>query len=216
MQTNNEISGEDLARAKKYEEFLSTQPAEEALAVGLIGKNVLNGCSWEFVKNNFDVRRLLDAFQKNPNCSVQTVTYNHQKNQTGYLLYMKMGRLLELLGPSCGGPLIASDVELAQKHRNEASMALVKKMQSGYSGQIGIYCTNDTQTITVKGNAYPAYSVTLKELCTACGQLGYGIVVSGQTRDPREVLAREDAVLKALLVAPSSNALFINIAPMKK
>ena len=35
-------------------------------------------------------------------------------------------------------------------------------------------------------------------------------------RDPGEVLKREDAVVKSLVVAPSSNALFIEIAPMGK
>lgn len=216
MKTNNTYDGKTLDMAKRFEASMNTKPLEEQIAVGLITKNVLNGCSWEFTRKTPEVTRNMELFKNSKTCSVQEVTYDHAKKITGYLVYMQMGKLLELLGPSNNGPLIQSDVQLAEKHRKEASESLIKKLQSGYAGKIGIFCTNDSQTITISGKAYPAYAVTFKELCTICSKMGYGIVVSGEPRDPQQALQREDAMLKYMVVAPSSNALFIDIAPMGK
>jgi hypothetical protein len=216
MKTNNEISGAQLEAAKAFERALSDKPVEEQLAVGLISKNVLNGCSWELCRMDPQIRRYEDAFKQSSTCSLQKITYNRQQGIKGYLVYMQMGRLLELLGPANKGPLIASDLEIAKKHREEAGLALIERLKSGYRGKIGIYCTNDTQSITISGKTFPAYSVTIKELCNFCQKTGYGIVIGGEPRDPQQVLQREDAVIESLLVAPSSNALLIDIAPMGK
>lgn len=216
MKTNNAVSGAQLEAAKAFERALSDKPVEEQLAVGIISKNVLNGCSWELCRMDPQLRRYENEFAQSKTCSLQKITYNRQQGVQGYLVYMQMGRLLELLGPNNKGPLIASDLELARKHREEAGVALIERIKSGYTGKIGIYCTNDTQTITVSGKTFPAYAVTLKELCMFCGKTGYGIVIGGEPRDPQEVLRREDAVIESLLVAPSSNAMFIDIAPMKR
>lgn len=216
MKTNNAVSGAQLEAAKAFERALSDKPVEEQLAVGIISKNVLNGCSWELVRMDPQLRRYEKEFAESKTCSLQKVTYNRQQGVQGYLVYIQMSRLLEILGPNNKGPLIASDLEIAKKHREEAGTALIDRIKSGYSGKIGIFCTNDSQTITVSGKTYPAYAVTLKELCMFCDKTGYGIVVGGEPRDPKQVLQREDAVIENLLVAPSSNALFIDIAPMKK
>ena len=164
MKTNNEVDGRVLEAAKRFEKALADKPVEEQIAVGLISKNVINGCSWEFVNKNAIIKENYEAFKNSNTCSINEVTYNHQKGVTGYLIYIKMDRLLELLGPANCGPLVQKDVEYAEKHRKEAGESLIKKIQKGYSGMIGIYCTNDSQTITVSGKSYPAYAVTLKEL----------------------------------------------------
>lgn len=210
------VGGKELEAAKAFERAMSNKPIEDQLAVSLISKNVLNGCSWELTREVHEIKRNLDAFRQSGYCSVQEVTYNHQKKVTGYLVYMQLEKLLELLGPSNNGPLDSRDVELAKRHRSEAGAAFIKKLQKGYKGKIGIFCTNDSQTITVSGKAYPAYALTLKEVCAICSKAGYGIVVGGEPRLPADVLKKEDAVLKTLVVAPSSNALFLDVAPMKR
>ena len=216
MKTNNAVSNEDYEAARRFQQALESKPVEEQLAVSLIAKNVINGCSWEFVRANPQLRRNKADFDKSPYCSIQEVTYSHSKKIYGYLVYMQMSRLLELLGPQNNGPLSNKDVEIASQHRKEAGEAFIKRLGEGYQGKIGIFCTNDSQTISIQGKTYPAYAVTLKEACSICEQMGYGIVVSGEPRNPQQVLQREDAVLKSLVVAPSSNALFIEVGKMKK
>lgn len=41
-------------------------------------------------------------------------------------------------------------------------------------------------------------------------------MIGEELRDPGEVLQKEDMVIENLLITPSVNALFIDIAPMKK
>lgn len=214
MKKNNAVSHAQLETAKAFERALSDKPVEEQLAASLVAKNVLNGCSWEFCRMDPQLRRYEAEFANSRTCSLQKVTYNRQEGIQGYLVYMQIDKLLEILGPNNKGPLTASDVEEAKKNREESAVSLIDRMRSGYAGKIGIYHTYDTPTITVCGKTFPAYAVTLRELCVFCEKTGYGIVVGGEPRDPKQVLLREDAVIESLLLAPSSNALFIDIAPM--
>lgn len=215
MNNGGKIDANAMAAAKKFEDALASKPIEEQIAVGLISKNVLNGCSWEFVRPNPEIRQHLDAFKNSKVCNVQKVTYNHEQGIYGYLVYMQMNHLCMLLGPANNGPLEDRDLQIATHHREEAIQNLAKKIKSGYQGKIGIYCTNDSQAITVDGKTYPAYAVTLRELCTICQQFGYGIVINNIVRDPNEVIAREDGVIERLTVAPSSNGLFVTIGKKK-
>ena len=125
-----------------------------------------------------------------------------------------MQELCKILDERSGGLINHDDITLALQHRDLAKASLLNKLKKGYKGRIGIYCTNDSQTITIDGKSYPSYAVTLKELCAICINIGYGIVVGDKPRDPNEVVAKEDAVLESLTVAPSSNALLLEVAPM--
>lgn len=213
---SEEMSVKEMEKA--YDRALKGCPIEEKLAVGLIGANVLKGCSWALVREDSEFAQYLtqyaEDFEMSETCSLQRITYNEEAELYGYLVYMKRNRLCELLGPDNRGPLTAADLLTVKKNRDEAGMAMLDKLESGFSGKIGIYCTNDTQTITIRGKVYPAYAVTLRELCWLCENHNYGIVIEGKPRHPKQIMQREDAVLKMLPVAPSGQALFIYIAPM--
>lgn len=215
MNMNSKVDPRLESAALKFAENLEKYPAEEQYAVGVISKNVLNGCSWEFVRKNPGATRLIDAFNKNPNCSIQEVVYNRKAGVTGYLVYMNLSYLCSLLGKEAPGLLNQRDLMLASEHRKEAILSLAKRIQSGYKGLIGIFCTNDSQSITVDSHTYPAYTVSLREMLQVCQRYNYGIVIRGGVRTPSQVAQREDDALKELIVAPSSNALFVNIAPLK-
>lgn len=201
--------------SQKFAENLSKYPYEEQLAIGAISKNVLNGCSWEFVRQNPEFRSAAEDFAKNPNVSLQEVVYNHKTRVTGYLVYMNMSYLCNVLAKEAPGLINVEDLKKATEHRQKAIQSLFNKMKSGYRGKIGIYCTNDSQSITVSGKTFPAYAVSFREMIQIAERCNYGIVVGDVPRSPQEVLKREDAVIRALTVAPSSNAMFIDISPMR-
>lgn len=211
-----EMDSNTAAMAEKFEKAMEKYPFEVSLVTSLISKNVLNGCSWEFESVNDMLRTNLGAISKNPNCSAQKVTFNHEKGIYGYLVFMKIDYLLKLLSPANCGPLNDEDIQYALKHRDDAKKALITKIKKGYRGKIGIFCTNDSQNITIDGKTFPAYAITLKELCVICENMGYGIVIGKGVRNPQDVLAREDGVIEKATIAPSRNALLIEIAPMTK
>lgn len=216
MKTDLKVDGPKLEAAKAFERVMSSRPVEEQLCVAMIAENVVNGCSWEMVRMNDQLRRAEEDFRNSKVCSLQKITYDRQAGVKGYLVYMQFDKLLELLSPKNSGPLNEKVIKVASDHRDEALRGFTKLIMDGYTGRVGIFCTNDSQTITIKGHTYPAFSVTLKEMCTILAKFNYGVVVSGEPRDPQQVLQREDAVIESLLVAPSSNALFIEVAPMGK
>lgn len=190
-------------------------PFEEYLAITAVAKNILNGCCWEFIRSNPDIDKNIEAFRNNPKVSIQKVTYNHRTHATGYLLYIQMQEACKVLDEKNGGLFTHTDISYALQHRELAKAGLLNKLKKGYKGRVGIYCTNDSQTITIDGKSFPSYAVTLKELCAICINVGYGILVGGKPRNPNDVVAREDAVIENLTVAPSSNALLLEVAPMK-
>lgn len=201
--------------AEQFAINLEKYPIEEQLAITAISKNVLNGCSWEFVRNTSDIRSELDSFKNSKSCELKEVTYSHDKKISGYLILMNLKRLVDILSKEALGVFDQKALQDALTHRQDAVRSCAKLMQKGYRGRIGIFCTNDSSTITVDGTSYPAFAVTLNELCDICTRMNYGFLVGGAVRSPNEVKLRADAVIKACIVAPSSNALFIDIAPMR-
>ena len=208
MSINNE------AAAQKCASNLAKSPIEEQSAEGVISKKDMNGCSWEFVRHNREVEKHLEAFKKNPHVSVQEVTYSHDKGISGYLVSMDFQYMLELLQKEAPGLFSTADLQFIAQHRQKALTDLAKLMASKHRGRIGVYCTNDSSSVTKDGKQYPAFAVTFIELLQVCQKCGYGIVVDNIPREPGEVFKRSTAMLKAATVAPSSNAIFFDIAPL--
>ena len=214
MKHDKVIDFEHKKTAYEFERALADKPVEEQLAVSLIAPNVLNGCSWVFCRRDPVIRRYEAEFKQSKTCKLQNVTYHRGEGIKGYLVSINLDRLLSLLGPFNNGPLHSEEVETARQRHSEALEELGNRIRSGYQGYIGIYNTSDTQIITIQDKTFPAYSVTLRELCLECEKNNYGILIGDVSRNPREVLARENEVIEALLIAPSCDSLIIKIAPM--
>ena len=210
---NNEgVSADEM----RFMDYLEKLPEEEQLAVTLISKNVVNGCSWEFVRDKTKLRRMEKNFQKNPNVSLTPVVYHHGKPEvSGYLVYMKLNYLLTTLHSASPNLINADDAKKASEKRQTACMNLAKKMQKGYSGRIGIYCTNDSENITISSKSYPAYAVTFGEFCEIALKMNYGVKFSGGIANANQCMQNAAKVIAGCEVAPSSNALLIDIAPLR-
>lgn len=204
-----------MAAAQRFADNMEKYPVEEQLAVTLISKNILNGCSWELVRSSGDFRKYLDSIKQNPDLDVKEITYSHKAKIPGYLIYMRLEKLISILQKEALGVFNQKALADAMNHRKEAVTSCAHLMDKGYNGRIGMFCTNDSKTITVDGKSYPAFALTLEELCSICENKGYGFMAGGKIRTPNEVRAHINAVIKACIVAPSSNAIFIDIAPMR-
>lgn len=216
MKRGDVISFAKIKTARAFKKALAGKPVEEQLAASKIAKNVLNGCSWEFCWEDTIIKDYVTEFEKSNTCSLYKIIYDCDQGVTGYLVYMQFNRLLELLGSDNRGPLTVNDIELANNNRMESGIELIKRIRSGYAGKIGIFYTNDSQTIAIYGKIYPAYAVTLKELCVICEKEGYSIIIDGEHRTFKQILQEEDAFIEKLPVAPSGNALIIEIAPKRR
>ena len=218
MSANNQKPGfnqEAAAQAEKQVAAkLAQRPIEDQIAFNKISKNILNGCSWEFIRGGTDLKRHIKNFQQNPNMQVCEVSYNKGTNQSGYLLYVKFEYLMKIINDVMPGIVDQHDVQSAMKHRQESIMKLAKKMKAGFHGVIGIYCTNDYGNITVSGKTYDAYAITYQELMQVCAKTGYGVKLKDRVLSPNEAMQHAEKIIKELIVAPSGNALFITVEPL--
>lgn len=69
---------------------------------------------------------------------------------------------------------------------------LERKAKEGrYKGTIGIYCLNDTATMTKDGVSYPAFKITAKTLVQALSKHGYMIMIEGKPVNPQQISTPE-------------------------
>lgn len=203
---NKNINQAVEAAAIRFANELQKYPLEVAVGVGIIIPNLVNGCSWGFVNDsNDEYKKCLKAIQSNENMS-------SYKIKGGYLVNMNMDYLLSILSRIASGYVTPKDLQIASEHRRKALVDLEKFMRKGGSGKIGIYNLNDSPRITVQGVSYPAFCVTMPDLLALCVRNGYGLRLGGNMRTPNQVASHIDQVIPRLQIAPSGNALFVEIA----
>lgn len=197
--------------AINFAKALSAFPPEVSLGVGIVIPNFVNGCSWGFVSDTNTVYKdYIERINKNPNMS-------SIKINGGYLLTMNMDYLLGVLSKTVKGSYITNrDLDIASKHRQKALEELDKFLRKGIKGKqrVGIYSLNDCARVTVKGVNFPAFCVTMPDLMALCLKYGYGFVLGGQIRSVNQVSSHIMKVVERLDIAPSRNALFVDIAKM--
>ena len=196
------------AAAVKFVQELQKYPIEVGVGIGVIIPNLVNGCSWGFVGDDNKVfLNYIEAVNNNPNMACFKI-------KGGYLVTMNMDYLLSILSKIAGGYVTNKDLQIASKHRQKALVDLEKFMTKGGQGRIGIYNLNDSPRITVQGVSYPAFCVTMADLLAICVRNGYGLKLGNAVRTPGQVSKHVIQVVERLNIAPSGNALFIDIVKM--
>lgn len=214
---NQQMDDRVNAAAEAFAQRMQKYPIEEQIAVGVISNNVLNGCSWGFVADNADIRQNKVAFENSKTCGLQAVTFDLHRQKFGYLVSMRLDYLLALLQRDAPGLIEIKDLERASKHHQEARVKMARLLSDKkFAGRIGVLCTNNSPTITDSGKTFPAFAVTFKEALQLCVTNGYGLMSGGKVYDPNQVYKKMDKVMEASIVAPSRNAMYMDIAPMSK
>ena len=85
----------------------------------------------------------------------------------------------------------------------------------GYSGTIGIMNLNDSNTITIKGKRFPSFAIDMTTLLEKCNKYGYSVILGGVARPLQTVYDKRWEVIKNLELAPSGNAMLIEIKQNK-
>lgn len=202
------VNQEVEAAAIRFANELQKYPIEVGVVVGVVIRNLVNGCSWGFVNDdNEEFKKCLGAINSNGNMSCFPI-------RGGYLVNINMDYLLSILSKVASGYVTPRDLQIAGKHREDALVGLEKFMKKGGSGKIGIYNLNDSPRITVKGVSYPSFCVTILDLLTMCVRNGYGLKLGGKVRTAQQVASCLDKVIPRLEIAPSGNALFIEVVKL--
>ena len=195
----------DVQAAQRFAQALSKYPSEVVTGVGLVIQNIPNGCTWAFVKDgNVDYEKQIEAIKNNS-------YMDSIKIRGGYLYSIKFDYLMSVLRKVAVGYVNDKELQIASEHRQKALVDLDKHMKKGKVGKIGIYNLNDSSNVVVDGVRYPAFCVTIQDLLTLCVRNGYYLKLGNSKRTPEQVHKRLVEVVSRLEVAPSANALFIEI-----
>ena len=199
------INSSDMDAAKRFAIALSNYPSEVSFGVCSVIPNLPNGCSWTFIKEG-DVSHEKLIKSINNNKKMESI-----KIRGAYLYCIDMDHLLNILSKVGQGYITDGVLKMASEHRQKALASLEKFMRSGKVGKIGIYNLNDTNNVVVNGIRYPAFCVTIQDLLALCVRNGYCLKLGQVKRTPKQVYERLADVVGRLEVAPSNNALFIEI-----
>lgn len=196
---------------KRFDEAMKKYSPDIYTGIGIVMTNIPNGCSWGFISGaNREFEKSLHIFENSDKVVVKALGQDSKGVGKGWLVNIPMDLTLKILDAEAKGLISSEDLENAKKHRQDAILSLDKFMKKGKEGRIGIFSTNDTKNITVNGKTYPAFTVTLDDLLALCVRNNYKLNL-GAPRTPAEVNNVKDAVLSKLMLAPSGNALLIDI-----
>ena len=224
-----------------FADELDKLPIEEAVSVSVImptalncyvgiddnanatGYDKLKGYAWAFVSTNPDITNNMKAFEASTTCGLQMVCFDKANKKYGYLVFMKISRLIKVINDAIKDPAYKIDDTMlldAKKHHDEALHSLYEKMVSGKftkinqngSAKIGIFCNNKTSSVVIKGVTIDAFSITFDELLDLCEHCGYGVVLDNDVYPSTSLRGIRDKVLRNLEVSPGNNSLFVDIA----
>ena len=88
---------------------------------------------------------------------------------------------------------------------------LLNKGKKGFSGLVGIYCTNDTTSITYKAITYPAFRLPIAMVLQICNTFKYMVKVNGEWVTPQKAMSLGQALFDSLIVSPTKTGAFIGI-----
>lgn len=194
----------------KYgEEILKQEGAFGSLLLGCLSPNALRGLDWAFL-TGVDARE----FMRNIDEGKKHQLYKwHIKLRDGSILvqsdieaiYGKMDLARKL------GLITREDIEEGMKRRMESIQAFDKFCKQGKGGYVGIYNQNESDTITIKGKRYHAFAVDAGTLIRVTKANNRKFKLGSGVYSPDEVLQKINQVIENLTLAPSGNALMIEI-----
>lgn len=112
----------------------------------------------------------------------------------------------------CGGLYDEDILTAAGESRTKAKETFAKRLEKAISegGELrfGYYCVNGSQTITMNGVAYPAYSLPLRAIAKIAAQQGLSFRVPQHALIPASTVAASPwDTLSRSVAAPSGNAI---------
>lgn len=201
MSTQNNNAGIDYAKKAK------NLPVSTQVAIVTVLPNIANGAFWGFTTVN-EVKEYAEDLKKDSNIQLRRVGNN-------VIVEVTPNYLLQATA-TVGQELVTQkDVDrmtsFSAKAVVEFEKFLLNKGKKGFSGLIGIYCTNDTTSISYKGTSYPAFRLPLSKALQICNKFKYMVKVNGQWIAPQQAMSSGQALFDSLIVSPTKTGVFIEI-----
>ena len=196
------------AQSKENANKAKQLPPSVQYAIVKVMPNILNGAFWGFdsVKN---VQEHAEALRGDQNITLRKIG-------DSALIEVNPAYMVQAIQVIDANAITQSDINTIKKAQGKAQVEfenfLAKKAKTGnYGGTIGIYCTNDTTSIKFKGNAYPAFRLTINEVLGYLGNYNYTVKVDGNFVSAREAFGAGQPLWDSMTLSPTKTGVFIDI-----
>lgn len=200
------------ARADEAAKRTAQMPDGVKYAVLKVLGNIKNGAFWGFTDMS-DVMQHMEAIKKNSpnilarklgNACIIEVAPNYMISS------------VQAIDPQAISQQMIQDIQNA---RAEAHVAFerflirsgknMEKTNHQFTGTVGLYCTNDVQTMAYRGVQYPAFRVTLADALNYMKRYNYSVKINGQFVPATQAGA---GVWDSMLLLPTKNGVLLEIA----
>ena len=190
-----------------YAKKAKSLPDSTQFAIVTVLPNIANGAFWGFSSVE-EVKGYADALKGDSNIQLRRVGKD-------VIVEVAPNYLISATA-SVGKELInQKDVDRMSDFSSKAVVEfekfLLNKGKKGFSGLVGIYCTNDTTTISYKGTSYPAFRLPIAKALQICNKFKYMIKVNGNWVAPSSAMESGQALFDSLIVSPTKTGVFMEI-----
>lgn len=193
---------EDAKRAQQL-------PASLQFAIVTLLKNIPNGAFWGFT-SYAEAKKYAEALKQDSN-----ITARKLGTGDAVLIEINPDYLLKAVSAVDASLLTQADVQNMQKGIATAGAQmekfLISKADKAYTGLVGIYCTNDTPTITYKGVSYPAFRINIMTALNALANWGYQVKVGDKFVPPQAAAQSGAALFASMQLSPTSTGVFMQV-----
>lgn len=208
---SSRLSREDEQRAKENAKKAKQFPPAVQFAIVAVVPNIVNGCFWGFTDYN-DIMEHVEVIRQTPEIVARKV-------QNACIVEVQPNYLLKAVNAIDSTMFNQKDMNVMKESMAKAQVgfeqylinrAITKKGEQ-FCETIAIYCTNDTERVSIKDKTYNAFRVTMADLLKYFGMYGYKVRCGSRYVTVQEAAQNSQAVWDATRVAPSKTGLLIDI-----
>lgn len=202
----------EAATAQYVEEFPKAYGVDYTDAVSLILPNLVNGCSWglrSFKAMSSGEKKSIQAWANVPDIQVFQLKDGLLVNTDFMTLIQRIQQTVPIFRQES---LVAAEAQrqAAVKHLTNWMTKLAKTPTK--EALVGVFCTNDTSKVTINGTVYNAYNMDLVTFAQIVEQAGFSVIIEGRPVNSATIASNLPGVLQYLPLAPSLNAVMVQIA----
>ena len=177
--------------------------------------NMMNGATWGFASEREVLKHVASIQSSGGNIIARRLS-------NACILEVSPQYLVNSVAVCAPGILTQSDLAEMMTKQAEAVLAferfLIARVKDGaksnklpFTGTVGIYCTNEVTSISLKGKSYPAFRVNISTFLQQCFNYGYLVKVGDNFMLPQQAGQSGDALWKSMMVSPTQTGVFVEI-----
>lgn len=194
--------------ARDYARKSMNLPVSTQVAIVTVLPNIVNGAFWGFTSVK-EMKEYAEELKKDSNIQLRRIGHD------AVIVEVDPNYLISAT-KSVGNELInEKDLQCMKDYSSKAVVEfekfLLNKGKKGFAGLIGIYCTNDTTSITYKGTVYPAFRLPITKVLQLCNKFKYMVKVNGRWVAPQDAMKAGQALFDSMILSPTKTGVFLEI-----